>query len=686
MQGKWKAVFPAVLGALLTLGIAVGAHAQGGSADYRLESVQVTAQKRAENVQDVPMSMGVVTGEQMEEKGIDDSLELMRLMPNVMFRRNSVENTLSIRGMMPADNSMYGPAGFYVDDVSYSIPYIRDIQLMDVERVEVLRGPQGTLYGRNAEAGVVNIVTRRPGNDKRAKITMGLGNNHAYQVQGAVSGPLKEDVLAAGLAFRLDDTNGHMTNDHTGADDAAANGNQSGRVAFRLTPTDDWDIDFTANMSEHDGAMGYYRFLTGPYKTESGKLLWDGPNTDKRHANGQNVRAVYHADGFDVTSISAHNYADRNWSGDADLTPVEMGGSDMRYRDALISQELRVSSTGIGPLEWLGGVHGFTETIRVSQEFDRFPGRSTRVDTTSAAAFGQLTYTLFDDLHLTGGLRLDHQDMKGKTQLEYNGETRFLDSDLTFDEWLPKASVSYDWTDDVMTYATVARGYLAGGFNYAFGRDDEEFTYQPEYVMSYEVGAKTSWFANKMLVNLALFHMTVDDKQVAVWRPGVHPDNKTYENAADAYSQGAELDVTVRPCQGLDLFASLGYLNARVDEWVGDEPGGGTYDYGNKRLPYASEWSYSLGGRYSFESGFFVGADLSGTTEYYAEAKNEVKVDGATVVNARAGWEDEHWTLTVWSDNLFDKEYAVNKFNWAGNTLVQDGESRTFGATVSYKF
>ena len=653
-----------------------------------IEEMTVTAQKKEENVQDVPMSISVFSDIQLEDAGIKDILELTRFTPNVFMKQNTSENMLVIRGVSAFSTSVFGPAGFYVDDVSYSIPYMRNIDLFDVERIEVLKGPQGTLYGRNSESGVINIITKQPDNELRGKVFGEYGNYNSVRAGGNISGPIVRDKLYLGLAGQWKDSDGFMKNEYNDNDEAGKIEHINGRATLRWTPTDKWDISFIADVMDTDDGLGYNRFTDGPNKTDRLKIKWDGLNYWDQESAGQSLRIKYEGHGFDVLSITGRNDFETRFAADMDMTSAPFGGDGIfKYEDAILSQELRVSSPKAhGPFEWLAGVYGFTEDVDNKLDMPAWgQKRVTEIDIQGHAVFGQGTYTFFDRLHLTAGLRYDHLDLEGSEEWTFFGIQKF-DKDLDYSEVLPKASIAFDFTDDIMSYATVSKGYLAGGYNYAFVTNNNNFTYDPEYTWNYEAGIKTAWLANRLMANAAVFYIDIKDKQVSEWLQGGGPFDRMVSNAAKAHSQGIELELQARPVQGLDLFGGVGYIEAKIDDWTSLEADGTTYDYKDKYLIFAPKYTYNAGAQYRHETGFFGRADILGVSDFYTDAKNDVKIYSYELVNLRLGFESKNFDIVFWCKNVFDREYAAHKNDWGGATLIQEGEPRMFGVTVTYWF
>jgi iron complex outermembrane receptor protein len=667
-----------------------------------LETMTVTAQKREENVQDVPISMDVFSDIQLEDADIEDTSELIRFSPNIHMQQNKLEHVIVIRGISSFATSIYSPAGYYVDDVSYPLHYMHNAELFDVERAEILRGPQGTLYGRNSESGVINIITKQPDNEFRGKVFGEYGNYNTFRSGANISGPIISDKLYMGVTFQYKASDGFVENKFNDDDEANDVEHRNGRATLRWTPADEWDISLIADVMDTDDHAAELRWINGPQKTDPFDVRHDSAEYSRQDGNGQTLRVKYSGDSFNVLSVSSLLYYKHDYLTEMDLWDDPMNKMEYlcSYKDRQYSQELRVSSPqNSEPFEWLVGVYGFKEETDLEYKCDMVSAGMvltnpfTDIDISGYATFGQGTYTPFERVHLTAGLRFDHQGLDGHLKDEIVGVTYEKDQD--YDEWLPKFSVSYDLMDDVMddvmTYVSASKGYIVGGYNpYCTIPTKETFTYDPEYTWNYEAGIKSSWLDNKLMVNLAIFYIDIDDKQVS------EVDHNSYafviKNAAKAHSQGVELELQARPIQGLDLFAGFGYTEAKFDDFTATE-WNDTYtalvqkDYENNYLQYAPKYTYNLGVQYRHGSGFFGRVDLFGD-KFYGNYANTAEQSSYETVNLRIGYECEHFDFILWGKNVFDEEYLtyVTLAGYGDYNAGADGPPQTFGATLTYRF
>lgn len=700
-----RLIFPLAFVLSFSVSNAFGAEAKSPESPlYELPEIVVTAQKREENVQNVPVSISVISSQKIEQAGIKKAGSVARYTPNVFTRDAGNYHQVNIRGVSSFINSINSPVGMYVDDVNLPNVYMQNPALFDVERVEVLKGPQGTLYGRNSEAGVINIVTRQPGNEFHGKIFTELNaydTAHGYspgtEMGVSLSGPIVEDKLAIGVSGNWLYTRGFIKNEFDDNKDAQKFNDITGRGIVRWTPTEKLDISFIADVMHGDDGMGYGSVYSGPSKNDKHSINWDADPWRTRRADGQTLRVKYSGDSVSFTSITARSFfKDRNIF-DGDVSPTDMMVMDISSKDSLLSQEFRLASApDTGPFEWLVGTHGFIQKTAI----DGIPtiagglvvdSRNTDIDINGIAVFGQGTYTLFDRLHLTAGLRYDYTDIYAKQRYRTNnyGFTPLMDSSYsaseTNGELLPKFGISFDFTDTFMSYVTASKGYLSGNADFYNPKDASTLLYKPEYTWNYELGVKTSWLDKKLLVNAAVFYIDMEDKQVSNYSGTALTSYVT--NAGKAHSYGAELEVQALPVKGLELFAAAGYTKTEVTSWSGQKQTGEVYNYSGNELTYVPEYTYSLGGHYQHDSGVFGRLELLGTGPFYHTPENNIKEDSYEIVNLRLGYTDGNFEVAVFCNNLFNTNYNNIRFDLGNGTMAKFyGAPRQFGTTVSYSF
>lgn len=685
---KTLLIIGGVLPALL-LGVSNTSIAQEKS--HFLETMEVTAQKKKENVQDVPMSMSVFSDTLIEDAEIKDIKDLTFHTPNLYPKQSTNQNMLIMRGLYSHSVALNTSVGLFVDNISYPLTFMQNPNLVDIERVEILRGPQGTLYGRNTESGAINIITKQPGNEPKGKVFIEPSFYDAQdkfiphlRTGASVSGPVVKDKLFFGGAIQYEYSKGYMENIYNDDDRSAKTDHKNMQAKLRYTPSTPWDINFTANASRLNDGYAYARYMDGNSKTEQYKTNWDGGNEWEDKNDGQALKVSYSGKKYTMESITTRNSFNTDFINDGEFGNLPFPDQVWEFDDTIYSQEFRISTpSDSGDFTWIAGIYGFSEEVDAHAEYF---GKTvlTDYDTEGYAAFGQATYTLFDKLHLTAGLRYDHQDSEGKQKLSTLTES--YSADVDHDEWLPKVSVAYDIDESVMVYSTVSKGILAGGYDYAFASSSDTLTFKPEFSWNYEIGTKTSWFNNRLILNASVFYIEIEDKQVEDFVNG-SPIRKI-SNAAEASSKGFEVELTARPTGGWQFFAGLGYTKAEFDKWVSNQSDGSTFDFESKKLPYSPDYTYNAGAQYNHSSGLFGRADITGVSSFYTQAKNtkSSEVDGYKTVNVKLGYDMEDFQISIWSKNIFAEDYIVTKSYYVGGHSVQDGEPRTIGTTIAYRF
>ncbi len=661
--------------------------------EYELEAMTVTAEKREENIQEVPVSITAISNIQIEDSGIVSIEEVALQIPNLHLPQTGDRHHsyFYIRGI--GSVSMNEPVvGFYVDDVNYLNWGCFDTELFDIDRIEVLRGPQGTLYGRNTLGGVINIITKKPENQWEGKASGGYGNYNRQVYRAAIRGPLVKEKLFLGLSGVKNERDGFADNTYLGTEPDDRDG-KSGRAHLRWLPTDAWDITLSANserLSEGASSLAPLEEARGnPHKVS---YNYDGYMDND--TNGQSLRIVYKSPWFDVTSVTARSDWECYMYGDFDHSAYDVALGGIKYDQDQFTQEIRLASAKDSPntLKWLAGAYYFNEDLDNDLIYDIHsptPMKSyqlSELDNKGYAIFGQATYTLFEKLGLTAGLRYDHEsrEMDWKAYTEMMGMTMpigELDVDDDWDEWLPKFVIDYQWTPELMTYASMSKGFRSGGFNFVIS-DPSYVSFDPEYSWNYELGLKSSWLDNRLIVNMAAFYIQWKDQQLGRY---ISATEHVIYNAGESYSQGFEVEMISRPARGLEFVAGFGYTDVKFEDYK-DDLSGEIYD--DNRIPYAPKYTYNLAAQYRHASGIFGRLELQGVGEVYFDAANTEKESGYQLVNARIGYEWEHFDLYLWGKNLFDKEYIPWAFDatGAGDWFGHSGDPLIFGITLAGRF
>lgn len=659
---------------------------------YTLEAITVTATKREQALREIAGSVSTASDIDLENQGAETLQDATKMFPNVHMKSTSSGNEIVIRGMSTWDTALHSPAGLYVDGVPYPLSYMQNIYLHDMEGIEVLRGPQGTLYGRNSESGVINLVRRTPDNKLRGSLFTEFGNHNTFRLGASAAGPLLEDKVYFSGSYLRHQTDGFVRNEYKQKDQAARHKADSGRVVLRLTPTDALDVRMSLDATHSDDGIGSMRLSTGPYRSGRYKVRSDAPDEASSDLVIPAFTITHTGEHVRTTSITSYLDYKYKMLSDLDRTPLPLGVSDMSINQRNISEELRFSSVGKQRLSWVAGL--FLGKTSMNTDMNRIRRRAaattylhTDYTETTGALFGQATYAITDAFRLTAGLRAEYTGLDGEQTYKTGaGQRRAYEKGFRYTEFLPMASASLDVTDNLTTYASWSQGYLPGGFNVFSASSKDTFYYKPEYSTNYELGLKTHWLDNKLQANVSAFYSDIRDKQVREEVPSAGIGTWKFTNSAKAHTSGVELEVRAYPLEGWELRGGVGYARSEIDEWTVSTPSGGRKNYSGNRLPWAPDLTYHLGVGYTHSSGFFAQAEYLGSGKQYFDAENTLSDPGYNTVNLQFGYRGENLTVAIWGKNVFDTHYITKKLVANGNKIVEDGNPFSFGTTVSWSF
>ena len=648
--------------------------------EHELETMTVTAQKQEENVQEVPVSITVFNEQDIEDKKIESVRDIADFVPNLMIFDNAVSgmNSPSMRGIFTGIHMFTVSSGLYVDGIPILSGVGYEDELMDVERIEVLRGPQGTLYGKNTEAGVINIITRQPDNEFRGRVSAEGGEDKKGQFSLNLSGPIQKDRLFLGIAAQYYQKDGFIENTTTG-DTVDDREHWFGRAHLRWTPVDDLDISLIASRLEYNddapkmnlaekGAAEFFLPAPRDRKVTSNEA-WN-----KSSCDSQALKIAYDiSDSLTLTSVTTRRIFDDYALADFDFSSATLMHSYKDGKYSKISQELRLDSSS-GQLKWLVGLYYDKDHKDFDYEIKSVIPPMAQVnnqdiDGDAYAAFAHLTYSLTEQLSLIGGLRYEKEEQ----EFEDNIDNRKFDD--SWNELSPKIALEYSFTPVIMTYVSASKGYRSGGFN-AFATDTQYLSYDAETLWSYEAGVKSAFLNNRVILNGSVYYMDINDMQV---EEAISPIVGYITNAAEATAKGVELEMTARVSDGLALMAGFGYSDVEFDDFK-DALG----DYKGNKNPYAPEYTFNIGAQYRHYSGFYARGDLIGYGKMYFDKANEYSRDAYKIVNTKIGYEAEHFDIYLYAKNLFDKEYDSDGYYGGFYTIYSD--PREVGLQAGYRF
>lgn len=720
-----------IIGSLIGIGSVQGLEAQElNSPDQpsvrALEEIVVTALRREGSVQSIPVSISAVSGQELDSRGISSFRELGEAVSGLALVQPEgfTSSSIYVRGVgttgnNPADSSV----GVVVDGVYQLKLGAVFSEMLDVERVEVLRGPQGTLFGKNTTAGLIVIKTNDPDTEKFSGRMQGIvGNLDNRELRGVVNIPLIEGKLAARMSGFIADRDGYTENLYIGKDTRNID-----REGFRGKLL--WNINDSLSIvlsgekieqeSRTDKSLVEYppNFLAG-YSDLLPPIGIGKAQQNESWVSDEVERYIatvnWDIPNHRVTSISAYEESSGAIYADSDHTILanELGPATLTSifniaETEVLTQELQLSSYWQGPINYILGAFWQNENL-VSDTTLFMGGNDAGIirppslrDVDSKALFGNVSYQFNEYWDASLGVRY--------TEDEKEGQNNLFSGMVTFDETTYSLKLRYTPDDSKMFYFGYDTGFKSGGINREFNRcnvggmclSDSQALWDPETTDNYEIGMKSSWFDNTLRFNAALFYQIYEDYQVSQFIPGEGTTITT--NAAKVVSKGVEADFNWLLGSGFSLSGNLSYIQTEYDNYenapcaLPTTPGciGGAQDLSGKRLDQAPKLSYTLAAEYRDS------VDYLGQIEWFARLENiyksdhnlylflppETGQDGYHLLNARIGFElPDSWRVTGWVRNLTDKEYLVSgELSGAGLRLVP-GVPRTYGVTLDWHF
>ncbi len=691
-------LFVVMFGFLACANLAAADKGQTGSQDHdahKLEAVMVTADKTtSKDVNQLPMSVSAFSGDELDDYQISQVDQLTNLIPNVNYlKMNSHWTEINFRGMGAMSNMVYTS---YTSLDGVSIPYGGIDAFFDVQRVEMVRGGVGSLFGRNTHAGHLNIISNDPGDELNAKIRARYGSFNTYEVQGAVGGPVS-DNLGFRLAARLTGTDGWIENDYYHRDDTNDGTQASGRGKIVFNPSDTCGLTFSLNVDRFDSANDNYanvdnggtiHTLNNLLGHDDGSMVSPGLRFNKRFGD------------LELTSITA--YVDTNYDMLLDQDMSQLDAIILGYQEdyQTISEELRLSTTDQNAVwQWMGGLYLMHQKGTYDMDFSfgsqaavwgGVPGMYQKsyseLTTDNAALFGQVQYRPWAKVELTAALRMDWERIKvdWNTASGMNGIKYSSDQYEDEEDWLaflPRVSAAYELIPEQRIYATIYQGYRSGAFNVlSTSRDVIEHQVDPEYTTTYEVGYKAALADNQLNLRAALFYVDWRDIQLSVVKDGL----VVLQNAGKAHSYGLETEVNWQPLPGLNILATLGLISAEFDEYNGHSSG---EDLAGNDIPNTPNFKFALGCVYRHSSGLFGQANASWIGKKYLEETNGYEQDAYLMMDAKVGYEAEHWAVYLWGENLTDELYVTRALDFYGTGYYgRTGQPLAMGVELEWRF
>ena len=682
----------ALLFAALSLNAATGINPDSSAnKNVPLDEIVVTDFKQNKrNLTSTAVS--TINVQQLHNQQIVNLKELTAVMPNFyMPDYGSYANTpVYIRGI--GTKSKGSAVGFYVDGVPHFESSAFNIDLSDIAAVNVFRGPQGTLYGRNTIAGIINVYTHNPLDYQRTRIKVGYGRYNDFIAQASNYAKISEKFgISTAASYHHND--GMFTN-HFLNEKADKLNEGEGRIGFYWRPTTNWllHLNSTLTYSEQNG------YPYAPYDIVKDELLpisYNRNSTYRRLISSTGLNAQYENNHISFNSQTSYQFIKSHQGLDQDFTPQDVYFVDNSYHQNMLSQELTLKSNDKGRYQWIIGLFGmllhsnqFAETSYFTRDFST--PTTYKNPTAGYAIYHQSSYNIWRGLSTTVGLRFDYEHAKttynqDKTTLSTGVTTHAKDfvSSASFRQFTPKFTLQYLTNKDNLYYISITRGYKPGGFNTIF-KTDAERTYDPEYSWNYEVGTRLKFLNGRLTAEADLFYIDWRHMQTTYTVPGV---GNVIANAGHTDSKGFELSLAYHPIKSLQLNLNYGYTYARYLEYKKSA----REDFSGNRLPMVPNHTLSLNGTYTImPAGWFdkiiFNTGLTGLGRIYWADDNIVRQNFYATLNAKVSLTKGIFTWEVWGKNLTATNYMAYGFKASQGNYAQRGKPLTFGTAVSVSF
>lgn len=659
-----------------------------------IEVMTVTATKMEENVRDIPVSVQVTSGEELEQKAIYSLEPFLKTLPNVAISNNyGIFSSPTYRGLTTSAFAQESPITVYIDGVPHSSVYGMDLGLLNVERVEFLRGTQSTLYGQSSLGGVINIITRQPDDIAEGKLMVEAAEYDSRMYSGAYGQALIDDVLSFTMAGRYRESAGYLINTYPGSNknyDESEEYQYNGSLRWNITETTHAILSINGENRDN-GGLPFYAENDGSLKTQQ---EIDAKNKVK--VSEQAFKIEHEADRFVATYLAANQNTSAEHISDMDRTigstsPVLGSFDGAKFIDnsevSTQTHELRFNSND-SEVRWVSGVFYQNHLYDAKDNGSVVPNsmlghmeahNMSDVSGEQFAFFGQGIFPVTDRFETTLGLRWQKDDK----EIDSSNRSVMLGTDTTttyqrkasWDVWLPKLAFAYQFQKENLLYGSVSKGYQSGGFNFT-ELNPNKAKYEPQKTIDYELGIKSSWLKNHLNLDVNLFYLDISD---AHGRSINALNNITFFNVDKAHSYGAEFDINwfVNSDWSLNGAFGVNKTEYRTNEFAGN------------KMANSPEFTSSVTLNYGDYEGLYGLLTYNYRSSTYSDAENSLKIDGYGLVDAHLGYRVDQYTVYVFGTNLFDEDYMTNYYAlpFPGPAPISGvGQPRMLGLGVSVDF
>ena len=714
----------------ITISVSYAQEAKNTEEDvFTLPTQTVTVQKREEVLQEVPIAVASIDGTKAEVLQIANINEVGRISPNLKSYDDGagLYPMIASRGMFTIDEVPV--VGVYLDDVPLFTTSAFPSILADIERIEVLRGPQGTLYGRNTLGGAINVITKAPTNQTKGFASLGYGNLNQIEASAGISTALIEDKLFARISGSSTLRDGYIENTFLSTDNLLEYEQYGGNLRLMYLPNNTQFFSFNTSLEQRE--VDGYAFAGGfgvagedlesfqrnsPYQ-----VAYNTQGLYDTLLSNSALKIGYETPSLSVKSITSLQYTDTTGSDDDfDFLPADIN-TRAHFSNTLttLAEEIRVSSKA-SRLRWLAGIFVYNLNIgntqdwgagvdnaafaadpEVASQYPYVTHNETEQRYTGFSVFGNADYPITERLRAIVGIRFEVENNHADIHRSYtkDGDSNYqypnlgvipgvFEESATFNATSPKVGFSYDVTDDIMAFSNIARGYRPGGIN-PFTTSSEEARFEPEFSWNYEVGLKSTLLQRRVRANLTGFYIDYKDQQLYTVI-NLETFNIGRANLGRSVSYGTELETEWALVDGFTAILNVGYLEAEITDFKVIAQTGELDNLGN-RQGYSPRFNGNLGLTYekpiSQRITLKAATDYQYQTDMFFDAENTIEQKAYGLLNVRLVVSSERADLTFWGQNLTDEVYFSYGYGVSGlGGFANYGLPRTFGSKLTVRF
>ncbi len=665
--------------------------------ELEIPEIFICSFKENTEISKLPSTVSLVNASQIERDEMESVVSLTAQVANVFMPDygSKLTSPIYIRGIGSRINSP--SVGLYVDGVSFFEKASFNFDFFDIDRIEVLKGPQGTLYGRNTMAGIINVLTKNPLSYQGTSIAISGGNYGYYKAKLAHYHQFSKK-LGIMVGAQLNKNDGYFTNQFN-QEKVDELDSYSARFKLFYKLAYNWEANFTSNY-EWSNQGGYPYAILDLESGTADSINYNHYSSYQRQiwSNGLNIK--FENDKFRFNSVTSHQYYDGKQDIDQDFTAKDLYGILQSEKQNMFSEELILRSNSKHNYQLLLGAYGFVQLfdkdllVSFGDDFATTMDSYTKLydnQILGAAIFHQSSYQISERLKIIGGLRLDTEkdiqdyryDLLTKSGAEVN-QADTLYPALSYSTLLSNIAINYNLNEHFSIYATLAQGYKAGGYNTTVTKP-EELTFEPEKSINYEFGAKTFFFDGQVNANLSLFYIDIKNQQIY---QTVSTGRGSYlENVGKSNSKGFELEIRAMPIKNLSTNFNYGYTKALIKDYYVDDSNNLAGNY----IPYVPKHTIFIG--VSYRQNVYVICDAisyslnyKGVGKHYWNEENLAAQNYYSLLNGKVAFQEQNFIIEFWGKNLLNTNYHAFYFEALGNSYVQLGRPVTMGVNLKYKF